>query len=412
MRIARNQLRQIVHENEIAVHPTIADIPHQVQISRRNFVNHLDDNTNILDVPFHIMGTLVGVAPSISFIPDNNKIKKDLRDIFLFFMRKMDSLNEIDAPDSARDAWKRYFLLPVILFDNPRRGNDGRVKDILRERINLISKGDWSSFTLGNLKLKTLFELNNEQISTKEMQKRISKTLGCNAISKAYRILVKDNSRIPQNEWAFNLLESKFPARNEISPLSDEQVHELRNFQPQRVSLEADVDSIREIVMRQGNLISPGFDKFRNEHLKALFGWDDVDPKQNEFRKLYVRIIEKIINGELPDEVRSLYSDSEAFAGPKSDNDIRPLGKINLDRKIAGAILLRKNRNEIRRIFGDVQHGSDPKGTEKIIHSIRLVNEKNPEFDSFFPDAANAFNNSSRDIGLYETMKRIPEMFS
>jgi len=62
---------------------------------------------------------------------------------------------------------------------------------------------------------------------------------------------------------------------------------------------------------------------------------------------LYVCIIEKIINGELPDEVRSLYSDSEAFAGPKSDNDIRPLGKINLDRKIAGAILLRKNRNEI-----------------------------------------------------------------
>ena len=108
----------------------------------------------------------------------------------------------------------------------------------------------------------------NKQIPTKEMQKRISKTLGCNAISKAYRILVKDNSRIPQNEWAFNLLESKFPARNEISPLSDEQIHELRNFQPQRVSFEADVDSIREIVMRQGNLISPGFDKFRNEHLK------------------------------------------------------------------------------------------------------------------------------------------------
>ena len=35
---------------------------HQIQISRRNFVNHLDENTNILDVPFHIMGTLVGVA--------------------------------------------------------------------------------------------------------------------------------------------------------------------------------------------------------------------------------------------------------------------------------------------------------------------------------------------------------------
>ena len=47
------------------------------------------------------------------------------------------------------------------------------------------------------------------------------------------------------------------------------------------------------------------------------------------------------MNGNIPDDIRPLYADTEAFAGPKSETDIRPLGKVNLDRKIAGATLLK-----------------------------------------------------------------------
>jgi hypothetical protein len=78
------------------------------------------------------------------------------------------------------------------------------------------------------------------------------------------------------------------------------------------------------------------------------------------------------MNGDHPDEIRPLYADTEAFAAPKSDTDIRPLGKINLDRKLAGAMLLKMYRTDITEVFGDVQYAVDPKGTEKIVHSIRV----------------------------------------
>ena len=64
---------------------------------------------------------------------------------------------------------------------------------------------------------------------------------------------------------------------------------------------------------------------------------------------------------------------------PKSATDFHPLGKINLDRKIAAALLLKINRKEILRAFAGVQYGCDPKGTEKIIHSTRLGMEAQPQ---------------------------------
>ena len=57
------------------------------------------------------------------------------------------------------------------------------------------------------------------------------------------------------------------------------------------------------------------------------------------------------MNGDIPIEVRPIYTDTEAFAAKNSETDIRPLGKINLDRKIAAALLLKINRKEILYAF-------------------------------------------------------------
>ena len=118
------------------------------------------------------------------------------------------------------------------------------------------------------------------------------------------------------------------------------------------------------------------------------------------------------MNGSIPLEVRPLYTDTEAFAAPKSATDIRPLGKINLDRKIAAALLLKLNRKEILHAFAGIQYGCDPKGTEKIIHSARLGMEKHPEYDLFAPDATNAFNLCNRSIGLHQLKERVPSLFA
>jgi hypothetical protein len=74
----------------------------------------------------------------------------------------------------------RAFLLPTVLFDNNRQG---RVKDVMRERLKLLATGDWSSLTLGSLQLKA--PLQNLEISEADVEKRMTKLLKVGQISKA-----------------------------------------------------------------------------------------------------------------------------------------------------------------------------------------------------------------------------------
>ena len=71
-------------------------------------------------------------------------------------------------------------------------------------------------------------------------------------------------------------------------------------------------------------MIAHGIDHYRYEHLQKLWGYKDQDSHQQEFRLLYTKLINKLICADIPPDVRS-------FLSSKGDNDIRPLGKINLD---------------------------------------------------------------------------------
>ena len=80
-------------------------------------------------------------------------------------------------------------------------------------------------------------------------------------------------------------------------------------------------------------------------------------------------------------------------------------------RKIAGVVALQLNYAPINTAFSGIQLGFEKHGTEKIIHSMRLVREVHPEYDSASPDGVNAFPNSSREVALDETLRRTPGMF-
>ena len=79
-------------------------------------------------------------------------------------------------------------------------------------------------------------------------------------------------------------------------------------------------------------MIAHVIDHYRYEHLQKLWGYKHQDSHQHEFRLLYTKLINKLMCADIPPVVRSFLSSSEAFAVPKGHNDIRPLGKINLDR--------------------------------------------------------------------------------
>ena len=374
----------------------------------KNFVLGLGPETKILDIPFDKVGTLCGVAPTISFIPDNKAILKQILQIFIHYMRQIQNFHNLRRRQDECLAWKKYFFLPTVLFDNNRQG---KVKDVIRERIKILAADDWSSLTLGSLQLKASQQ--NLQISDADVKKRMTKLMRVGQISKAYKVLTGDRSRLPQDTWAYELLKSKFPEQSQRC-LTQEQIEALRNFKPPQIEdIEAHI--FERVILGQANQVAHGFDHLRNEHLKKLIGWGHTcggGSLETDFKNLYKYIILRLMNGDIPMEVRPMYTDTEAFAAPKSATDIRPLGKINLDRKIAAALLLKINRKEILHAFAGVQYGCDPKGTEKIIHSIRLGMEASPEYDLFAPDATNAFNLCNREIGLHELMERAPSLYA
>ena len=61
--------------------------------------------------------------------------------------RALDNDGELD--------WKKYFLLPVILFDSVAAPDAKVLKQTLAQRIGLLETDQWDSFTVGSLSLPT-----------------------------------------------------------------------------------------------------------------------------------------------------------------------------------------------------------------------------------------------------------------
>jgi hypothetical protein len=111
----------------------------------KNFVIGLGPETKVLDVPFDKVGTLCGVAPTISFIPDNKALLRRILQIFIHYMRQIQNFYNLRRRQDECLAWKKYFFLPTVLFDNSRHG---KVKDVIRDRIKVLAADDWSSLII------------------------------------------------------------------------------------------------------------------------------------------------------------------------------------------------------------------------------------------------------------------------
>ena len=61
----------------------------------KNFIIGLGPETKVLDIPFDKVGTLCGVAPTISFIPDNKAMLKQILQIFIHYMRQIQNCHNL-----------------------------------------------------------------------------------------------------------------------------------------------------------------------------------------------------------------------------------------------------------------------------------------------------------------------------
>ena len=147
----------------------------------------------------------------------------------------------------------------------------------------------------------------------------------------------------------------------------------------------------------------------RFEHIRQLIGPqipERIDPCDDLFLDRYCFFLQLIIRGDIPEDALPLFSDHESWVIPKGESDFRPLGGVGVHRKLASTIALQDETTQSfnTKFFDNLQFGMDRLGTEKIIHSFRILLETHPEKDVFAMDADNAFNRLGRQAALYEVM--------
>jgi hypothetical protein len=389
----------------------------QLEMPKINLVLDIPPNAKLVDIPFDRLGSIVGVRNSIMNIPGN--LLTSARNVFIKYYREYDDIVETGTSVDKALVLKKIWLLPLILFTHSNGSR--QIKNTMKKRIDRLRNGNWD-FRLNELAFRILPRAkpraarDDEEALKMEMEADESRTLKyleAGRISSAYSFWTSE--KVPfqaPTPQIFHALCGKFPEAQDGN-LSHEENQRLGNYAiHEDARTYTTPESLGRLIHSLPKMVSHGIDHFRNEHIRQLWGYTVGDTQQDEFRACYTRHINRIMNADIPLQAKPLFSDTEAIAIPKpGSNDIRPIGKITLDRKIASKVLLRVCKNDIQECFSGFQFGCDRMGTEKIVHSFRVGKEIHPDFDCWFPDGRNAFNQSNRRRGLLEALDRIPKVF-
>jgi hypothetical protein len=103
--------------------------------------------------------------------------------------------------------------------------------------------------------------------------------------------------------------------------------------------------------------------------------------------------------------------DNELFAGPKGEDDVRPIAIGNTYRKLAAMAIMRVAQEDFNeRYFGNLQFAMKKNGIEEIIHTFALSLEMNPELSIMNVDGMNAFNMTNGFAGLGTILEEFPQL--
>ena len=377
------------------------------------------DNQKLIDLDFNDFGVLISIVNSMAFIPE--KFVKKVRSLYIKLMKKI-----CDHPNDVL-LWKKYFLLPTVLF-TVQKGNR---KEELGQRIILVENDDWSKFTIGYFQKRNIYVANKNPKVLKENQekfteKRINDLATAGEIGEIMKFISRDGSGPTNSTRTYDLLQAKHPGKNVNAIISAEDKIAINICQPVESSrnvLKINGNLVRKIIMKRQKLKKHGVSKERFDHLQALIGYGGENREDEEkFAELYANIVVLILDDKIPPQVWELLRNNEICGPPKGEDDIRPIGMGECLRKVASICFLvstndvpvpddNENVPEIcfnKSHFKNLQYGMHSNGCEIIIHQVRASLEKYPERDHFFADAEMAFQKVSRVSGLNEVRKHFP----
>jgi len=420
--VPKRYLAPIVKGSKPAL-PSQTSFSHNSQSSQDDFIDQeCDDpefdsrhyhpdhgpNTRLVDIPFDMLGVLVGNTMSVQDIPE--QLRGRVRKVYIT------QLQRIKKNPKSSEEWHKFMLLPTVLFG--KYINSVNNKTGMKKALSRLQKDDWS-FTLGEFMKKRDPSKPSKATTQDIVHKKAMVCAQKGEISKAMAIITSTATLVQPTPQVVTNLQSKFPANNQ----SMFTVQEIKAFQDfvappdTRIGITAEV--LRLIISSRHNMIRPSFDGARYEHLQQIIGKGlQTELDEITVTKLLAEVLEFIINDEAPREYMNALAHIELVPLLKENGDLRPIGMNFAVRKVVSLLVIRflksKESKEdptfLETHLPPLQMAMEKNGTEKIAHAMALDFDLHPERCKFAIDGVNSFNAVSKTQALINIKKHVPHI--
>ena len=299
-------------------------------------------------------------------------------------------------------AIKWFLALPKLLLREPKRGGrKGQGTGELAARFESVREGNWGllltlfqrDFDLETRrKSRSSRETTEDPIKTKaRLRKTALSLISRGQVGRARRRIISHGVASMSDPVVKSAMLLKYPLRS----------HDMPQTVHRGTCLES-LPCLKETLLNLEPGVAAGFGGLRNEHLRcAAQHWDENQINLLEDFSL------KYLNGLLPPWFYKIWGSVSTVpmfkSSEKDPNKIRPVGIQNSFIRILHKEVVKNNRGALRDYLEPQQLALAPGGAAKLVHTVRMTLEENPDFVCVCLDMKNAHNEVSRSsvvVGL------------
>ena len=326
--------------------------------------------------------------------PTRQDIPREYREVWAAALDKIfRKINEASEGIELERGLKWLLIIPKAVFRQSKRGGKAG-KGLIAKRINCLVKGDWGGLLnllesdCKQVKIESkrvkgkAHEEVREEIELEKKRKNAMLLLSKGLISKAARRINSYGIGNMADPTVLQQMEAKYPARGHPLPGSVSRGQCVDNLR-----------GLRGVLLDLKAGVSPGTGGMRPEFLTCL-----AELWSEEQMELLEQFGMRYLTGQLPPWWYKVWLSLTTVALYKTpeQQSVRPVGIEPCLARTFHKMVNSENRAVLVKYFEPQQVVVSVAGGAKLVNSIRMLAEANPDFIVVKCDIKNAFNSVSR----------------